>query len=178
MKSTRGAEIGISIVFGIITIIICLFLFSVLISLLIGGLTFALFMLALGIILNRDDKKYNNIHEQIEGNILLMERANLYENRYLCNGFLFLTETKLIFISREKKEEIRRDIIISDIRTAEFDKVFRHILGLKIVTYNGSSYGFAQVHSEQFIDKIDELKKTFLTGIRKQLLRIMLRRRK
>ena len=110
LNMTRASEIGLSLLFGFIAFIVCIFLFSVWTSLLIGGLTFALFMLALCILFDRENKKYTNIHEQIGENILIMENANFYEAKLLCSGFLFLTETKLVFISREKKNELRRDI--------------------------------------------------------------------
>ena len=157
MKRSRGPEIGISIVFGFIAFITCVFLFSVWYSLIIGGTISVLLMFVLNIILNQNDKKYIKLDEQMGQHILLRERANFYEAKLVCNGFLLLTETKLVFISREKKEELRRDILISDIKTVEYGKVFRHILGLKIVTHNDSSFGFSLAHAEQFIEKLNEL---------------------
>ncbi len=158
MRKNRGATIVIGIIFGFITFAITVFLFdSPQRAFMLGALTAAIYMLGLGLIDDINVKKYENADSLIEGEILLKDAANYYSDKLLCNGILYLTADRLIFISYEKKPVYREEILFKDIKRATYGKVCRYIHGLKLFMKDSTIKGFALKDIEPFLEQINRV---------------------
>ena len=152
MKKNLGGIIGIGIFFGFIAFTITVFLVPPRLALGCGAFTALVFILVLNSIVNRNIKKYENADELIEDEIHMKDTANYYSGKLICNGILYATADKLIFISYEKKPFYREEIPFSAIERATFGNVFRHIQGLKLIMVDSTIKGFVITDIEQFLE--------------------------
>lgn len=156
MKKNRGATMGIGIAFGFITFAITVFLVPAQIALAFGAFTALIFILVFNSIMDSIVKKYENADDLIDDEIRMKDTANYYAGKLICNGILYATEDRLIFISYEKKPVYRVEIPFATIRRATFGKVFRHIQGLKLIMINSPDKGFVIDEIEPFLEYINK----------------------
>ena len=156
MKRNRGATIGIGIAFGFITFTIMVFLVPPQLALNFGIFTALMFILVLSLMMDKIIKRYENVDNFIEGEIHMKDTANYYFGKLICNGVLYATSDKLIFISYEKKPIYRKEIPFTTIKRATFGKVFRHVRGLKLIMIDSTVKGFAIEDVELFLEHINK----------------------
>jgi len=67
-------------------------------------------VLVLPIALWFEDRKYKNLSDEIDSDILAMESVNFIFNNITRNGYFILTENYIYLISRDKKPYFRLEI--------------------------------------------------------------------
>ena len=157
MGKHRGVIIAVGTVFGIIAFIITVFLFPPQLALTFGVFTAALYILVLSLIMDRNAKKYERSAHHIEGDILLSDMANYYSDRLIANGILYMTADRLIFISHEKRQACREEILLRDIKRATYGRVSKHVLGLKLFMADSSVKGFVIKDVEPFLEGLSRV---------------------
>lgn len=157
MKIDR-AVIMIGAFFGIIAFVVCLFFFPPLLALLFGVFTAAIYIVVLGIVVNRAAKKHAGDDNIIGREILFKANANYYQRIGVCNGMLYLTADSVIFISHEKKPALIEEIPLDLIKHISFGT--RHIAGLQIITDNGTERQFIGANVREFAEMVREQRDT------------------
>lgn len=154
MEKYRSGVILIGIIFGTIGFAVCAIFMSPQIALLCGAFLASLYILVLSIIMHKNTRKYID-DEQIDGKILLKEVSNYYnKGKLICSGLLYLTEDRLIFISREKKQMLKEEIPITSLESAQRGVLLGHICGLKLIISDGSGKGYFVNKIESYVEKI------------------------
>lgn len=151
MRKNRGFGLIIGGFFGLIAFAIMVFIVPPWIALLMGLFTAALYFIVISIVLSVNNKKYIGVDNEISGEIILKEEANCYKGRKIRNGLLYLTDSCLIFISREKKPEFRLEIPLNAIEIAARGKSIAY-MGIK--TNDGDAYDFMVKNAGDWVKRI------------------------
>ena len=97
-------------------------------SAIIFGSLFALgLMIALPFVFYFDERKYKDINESIEGEIIAKEKVNLDFSGKVRNGYFILTADSVYLFSRDKTPYIQEKIpkeLIKDIRVRNYSNLY------------------------------------------------------
>jgi len=111
---------------SIFTGIICFILASFFVEIIWAALFSLIFVLLLSLtipfVLYFSDKKYERIEKEIDEAILLKKNVNFRNDNMIRNGYIFLTENKLHFFSRDKRPFIYKCICKRDVIGLELKK--------------------------------------------------------
>jgi len=84
-------------------------------------------MIALPFVFYFDERKYKDINESIEGEIIAKEKVNLDFSGKVRNGYFILTADSVYLFSRDKTPYIQEKIpkeLIKDIRVRNYSNLY------------------------------------------------------
>lgn len=142
MGSNYSLMFFISLVFGGICYLISSFFLDQRLSLLLALLTFAGYFIVFFIYMKFYMKNVNKIDISDIDNICFKDMANYYKDRLIGNGILILTLERLIFIPTDNKKIPRVQFMLKEIEKVSYDKIYKHIKGIKVELRDGSTIGF------------------------------------
>ena len=117
-----GSVKGVSIFTGIICFIIASFFIETIWAILFSLIFALLLSLTLPFVLYFADKRYERIENEIDEAILLKKNVNFRHGNMIRNGYIFITENKLHFFSRDKRPFIYKCICKREVLSLELKK--------------------------------------------------------
>ena len=156
MERFRSAAITAGIFVGFIVFSITVFILPPQRALAVGLLTAAVFTLITSLVTDISLRKYKNLDQTIDQDIIHKNIANYYSDRLVGDGLLYLTKDRLIFLFFKKRKLYREDIPFENIQRATYGTLFRNILGLKLST-DSTVKGFVISDVELFLEYINKM---------------------
>ncbi|NLY95891.1 MAG: hypothetical protein GX082_00385 [Clostridiaceae bacterium] len=157
MDKFRRTAVTAGIFFGFVVFAIAVFFIPPSRALAVGILAAALFALITSLVSDISFKKYRNLDQTIDQDIIHKDIANYYSDRYIRDGLLYLTKDRLIFLFFIKKELHREDILFTNIKHATYGTLFRNIAGLKLFMTDSTVKGFVISDVELFLEYINNV---------------------
>ena len=142
--------------FACICYAVCSFFFDTKYTIMLSLFTGAIFYIVFSIFDRYYSKKAVNSLDELVEEPLFQHIANYYDDKLVGSGWLLLTETDFIFIALDKKNFTPVRIPINKIASIEYNTIFKHIQGMKIIKTNEGEIGFA-VPPQEF----ENIKKLF-----------------
>lgn len=156
MEKFRGTVVTTGIFVAFITFAVTVFFMPPQRALSLGILMAAIFIFVVSLITDISLRKYRNLDNAINQDIILKNSANYYAGQLIGNGLLYLTKDRLIFLFFNKRKLYREDIPFTDIKRATYGALFRNVLGLKLFMSDSSIKGFVIKDIEQFLEHINQ----------------------
>lgn len=156
MGKFKGVAITAGLIAGFITFAITVFFMPPQRALAIGILSSAIVTFLFSLVSDISFKKYRNLDQTIDQDIILKNIANYYSDRLIGDGLLYLTKDRLIFLFFKKRKLYREEIPFTEIERATYGTLFRNILGLKLFMNDSTVKGFVINDIEQFLEHINK----------------------
>ena len=121
-------------------------------ALALAAFTFFSFFIVFFVYLKLYKKQYKGVDVNIE-NVRFRDSSNYYTDRLVGNGLLLLTNKSLHFIQKRRGEKIELEIPFERILRVSYDKIYKHISGIRIQTTDGTIVGFLTSKHKLFLDQ-------------------------
>jgi ABC-type transport system involved in multi-copper enzyme maturation permease subunit len=124
MDKFRRTAVTAGIFFGFVVFAIAVFFIPPSRALAVGILAAALFTLITSLVSDISFKKYRNLDQTIDQDIIHKDIANYYSDRYIRDGLLYLTKDRLIFCFLLKKSCIEKIFFLQTSNTPHTEPCF------------------------------------------------------
>jgi hypothetical protein len=162
MGTKYSGTFFISLIFGVIGYIVCSFFVDQQLALILAFFTFASYFIVFFIYRKVYMKNANKIDLSDIDNISFKDMANYYKDRLIGNGILIFTLERLVFIPTDNKKEPMIEFMLQEIQRVTYDKIFKHIKGIKVEFKDGTTIGFVTPRYNEILELFNLYKENSL----------------
>lgn len=155
MKEYLGKTFSMSLIFASAAYLICNLFVDKEMAPMVALFTFVVFFIVLFMYMSFYTKSANKIDLSGIDNISFKGLANYYTDRLIGNGTLITTPDRIVFIPVDNKKASRVEYGLQEVQKITYDKIFKHIKGIKVELNDGSTIGFGTTSYKEVLKSLN-----------------------